>query len=671
MINTEATREEIVKAFSEVNRSFMFKNLEEWFNEFLIKMLPVLPKEQINEIYKIFISDLANLKSNKINLDHFQLTEVTFLDKFLNDLNALEIRKIKLDEEILAFGVVLLKTSRGGLLGELKLDYREGIYLGYSLCELIDSLNDYKYGIIEKEEVLKKISLTVQSVSSEKRELLLKNLSLLLKTFIEAMGQVYDLYGEIAKEIDLEIYESLLTSEMFGSEREKEETLRIIKEFLEDYSIDREKPIKDFLIQKFKKYPELWKDNKEIENTAEEIIKGVEEYNKEKERLLEAEKAWGIVFSTIEIDSMIKNFNEVFWRETANKNINYRGLHGDIAEIWHTETFNLNAKLKGFPLRAERLKSYDPNSPDIVIKDQYGNIVSKYQSKYSVNADTTIQDAMERNYSDQKLIVPKDQLSQIQDRYTNDPKFKNNVKDVTDKIREGGVESAPLSREEAERIKEKAREKAPIFDWSLVSTKDIIKFQTQQTARAIWYITLFEGIKRISQRTFNYFKGKKNPPLEEEIKEWMNSSVKSAVPVAINSAITAGLIIAAKKGLIKALSKTPPGKIAIAVAVAMDNAKIMYKAIKGEITWREAIPAMTKITTISVTSLSGATIGAKIGAAVGSIILGIGTLIGGFLGGLIGGYIGTRTGEKVCQLVSETVKETEVVRPVVLNRRLY
>ncbi len=56
-------------------------------------------------------------------------------------------------------------------------------------------------------------------------------------------------------------------------------------------------------------------------------------------------------------------------------------LSGDIAEIWHADTFNIDAVLKGAKLRAEVPRVTDFASPDIVVKAGDA-VISKYQVKY-------------------------------------------------------------------------------------------------------------------------------------------------------------------------------------------------------------------------------------------------------------------------------------------------
>ena len=664
MIDRDSIKKEIISSFLKVNESVKFKNIEDWFGYFLKTSLPVMSEDQIKEIKKTFLAEIAKDKTDNDDLTSEESIDINFFDKLEKDLNKLDLRPIILEEEVLALGVVVLKTSKGGALGEVKLNYSESVKLAYALSKILNFLNDYKFGLITKEDLFKNIAFYLKEFDDGKRDKITKNLSVILKTIIEGLNEVVDIYGEIAREIDTELLEKILISDLFESEDNLKETIKIVKEFLDDYYKNQNKPVKNFLVEKFKQYPELFKDENEIKNIVNETVQGVKNYNKEKDKLLQAEKSAATVTSTLELDNMINNFNEALWKEAAGKSDSYQGLHGDIAEVWHTETFNLNAKMQGSDLRAERLKIREPNSPDIVIKNNYGNgeEVAKYQSKYSIDSATTKYDIKERNYSDQKIIVSKDQLEKLKEMAKKDPAFRKKFQELTDRIIVGEVESKSITREEVERLSEKARRKEPIFNWNILSTKDIIKYNAKQTVKSIKFIALFEGIKRISKRISNYFKGEKNPPLEKELKEWMESTIDASVPVATTSIISSGLIIAAKKGLIKRLSTTPPGKIAMIASVAMDNVKIMYKAAKGEIPWRTALPTMAKITTISVASLAGASKGAALGASLGSVIPGIGTLIGGFIGGTIGGLLGSKLGETAYNYTSKAIKEQKTIK---------
>lgn len=64
-------------------------------------------------------------------------------------------------------------------------------------------------------------------------------------------------------------------------------------------------------------------------------------------------------------------------------------LDGFIAEQHHADTFNINAKTNGSQYRAEVCHSTNKNSVDVVIKNENGKIVKRYQHKYGKDAEST------------------------------------------------------------------------------------------------------------------------------------------------------------------------------------------------------------------------------------------------------------------------------------------
>ena len=91
-------------------------------------------------------------------------------------------------------------------------------------------------------------------------------------------------------------------------------------------------------------------------------------------------------------------------------------LDGFIAEQELVNSFNNSAVLEGSKYRAEALTPdiYGKNSFDIVIRDESEKIVHQYQAKFGATAEDTIRYIKNGNYNNQQLIVPKDQVAEVQ-----------------------------------------------------------------------------------------------------------------------------------------------------------------------------------------------------------------------------------------------------------------
>lgn len=188
-------------------------------------------------------------------------------------------------------------------------------------------------------------------------------------------------------------------------------------------------------------------------------------------------------------------------------------LKGDIAEVWHGGTFNINAAQKSSTAHAEVPRSTDLGSPDIVLDSG-----EKYQLKYYKNAKksaeaqatsnkqaannpSTKKGAIERIesgevsenapvYEGQDRIIPSDQLEdakkeldkKIAKEMANRPEEAGRYQDtrnrITDKIEnDDGVSSTPLTKEKSEEIAKDAKAGEVTPESVDLTNKDIIKIK--------------------------------------------------------------------------------------------------------------------------------------------------------------------------------------------------
>lgn len=332
-------------------------------------------------------------------------------------------------------------------------------------------------------------------------------------------------------------------------------------------------------------------------------------------------------------------------------------LDGFIAEQHHVDTFNLDAVAKGSEYRAEVLKpkpgqTYGKNSVDIVIKDGEGKIVRRYQAKYGADADATDTMLKKGDYRGQRKLVPEGQSEDIPGS--------------TETIEIDGVESKPLSKQEAKERQRRAQEEAEAkqYDWNETSRIDIAKKIGQKAGAAALLSVGFQGARILGRRIWNGITGKENNSAEEDLQEFVQSSLKSAATSGLIVAVTGAVTVAVKSGWLgNVLKNTPAGRIANAVCIGIENTKILYKFAKGEITGAEALDQAGSATCSLVGGLAGGTKGASIGAALGTVLGPVGTAIGGVVGGVVGGIAGSTVGEaiyeggkKIVSTVVDTVK---------------
>ena len=458
--------------------------------------------------------------------------------------------------------------------------------------------------------------------------------------------------------------------DVFGSEDNARNTAGLITSFVSSWERHKhEKAPRIWLADEFRRYPDLWTGEEEIVSTANEVVASVEQANADKASLhahLDAGKSkasWlagkieqGAAAAGVAsvgdyaagIDKAVETANEQMRKAVERQKDGAasmeRNLDGTIAEQHHVDTFNLDAAAKDSPLRAERRGSHGKNSVDVVIKDGDGNIVRKYQSKYGKDAQATRKYLKKGDYRGQRKLVPSDQ--------------KGDIPKSTDRIEADGVRSEPLTKDEAKRLQEKAQQEQEnrYYEWNDVNRIEIAKSIGKQALVGAAITCGFQGARILGRRVWNFLRGKENPPASEDLREFFESSVKSAGHVGAQTAVSGAVVVAAKSGWINALKHTPAGQIAGIVHMGMENAKVLWKFAKGELNGVEALDAMGNCRASAIGGLAGAGKGTVMGAKLGLVLGPPGAMIGGFVGGVVGGLAGSKIGEAVYEVRKAIVK---------------
>lgn len=326
----------------------------------------------------------------------------------------------------------------------------------------------------------------------------------------------------------------------------------------------------------------------------------------------------------------------------VNKNSN---LDGFIAEQYHAETFNINAKATGSEYRAEVLVpdgAYGKNSVDIVIKDSNGKIVSRYQSKYCKDPDATIQAFEKGDYRGQQKLVPADQVNEI----------KKTTK-ATDVIEApDGTKSNPLTKKKVKAMQEKAQNDTwEKLDWNEYQVKNVSKELAKKAGRAALLGAAMTASVSVVKKAWNGEKVDTKGVVREALKAGSDTGIKVAASGALTTCV--------RRGMIKGVAKnTPVGVLATVADTGIESAKVLINVAKGEITFKEG---MNKIEQVAVSNTAGfvaagkgAAIGAKIGACLGPVGVAVGATVGGTVGSIVGSTVGKKAVE-VVQKVREKV----------------
>lgn len=340
------------------------------------------------------------------------------------------------------------------------------------------------------------------------------------------------------------------------------------------------------------------------------------------------------------LDEALKNANESLYNTIKTQaDVISRNPHldGFIAEQYHAQTFNLNAEANGSIYRAKVLEptgqGYGKNSVDIVIVDDKGKIVKRYQSKYCKDSTATAQAFKKGDYRGQQKLIPEGQ--EIDKKHSN-------VITAPD-----GTTSKPLSKERAKELQKEAQSgQWQDWNWNEYKTKDLAKGIGKQAAQAaVMGAAITTGFD-VAKKIWN----------GEEIKgkEVVETALITGADVGIKAAAAGALKVGVEKGFVKAIPKgTPAGTIANIANVAIENVKIIRKMITGDLSFKEGIEKMEQTTVSTVAGIAASGKGMAIGATIGSICGPVGAAVGGFVGGTIGYMAGSKLGETVVKGVQK------------------
>lgn len=316
-------------------------------------------------------------------------------------------------------------------------------------------------------------------------------------------------------------------------------------------------------------------------------------------------------------------------------------LDGNIAEHMIAETAELSAFLQGKNISVEVLESHAANSVDVRAINHDTGQYQNYQLKFGKDAKATI-DLLERgNYNNQRIVVPSEQLEEVQAYF----KEKGSSKTITDHIEAWGAEGKAFTKEEMKVLQETAQSEgaAPEFDWSHYQTKDLaLNIGKNGVAMGLQSAAVTTGLNIAAK----IFKGE-----EIDTDELIENALKTGADAAVKTVTAGALGVAVKKGCIKCIPKTTPASVITSVAyVGVENAKVIMKVASGEVSVTKGLDQMGRVTISTLGSLACMKKGAKFGKKIGAMFPVIGpttAVLGEFIGGMIGYAAGSKIGETI------------------------
>ncbi len=378
-----------------------------------------------------------------------------------------------------------------------------------------------------------------------------------------------------------------------------------------------------------------------------------------------------------EINKLMKDLNSLEGFKTASKM-----LKGDVAEFWHSGTFNIKAAVASSDHRTFVDRSHDFASTDVT--SNYG---AKYGLKYYANGiesarqqaksiferfseyqakggkDTLEKFLTDRGFTDidtilsdpiyagQIRVIPHDQLEKatewlnrmIHTEAVRRPeqvyRYQETLDLLTDRLRDDdGIESIPLSKEEAEALAVLAKQgKVNAEDLGL-STEELIKFDNimQQAFKAgltAATISLMLKVAPEIYKAISYLI--KNGEIDgEQFKNIGFAAVSGGSEGFIRGTVSSALTTACKAGLLgETLKSVDPTVIGTVTVITMNVIKNAYSVAVGKKTKPQFTAELVRDMYVSACSL----IGGGITQAFIEVPV-FGYLIGSFIGSVVGSF---------------------------------
>ena len=293
--------------------------------------------------------------------------------------------------------------------------------------------------------------------------------------------------------------------------------------------------------------------------------------------------------------------------------------------------------LKGKNIKVDVLQSNGKNSVDVRATNLDSGKYQNYQLKFGKTAEKTIEYIEKGNYNNQRIIVPKEQLEEVQKHFIE----KGSMKTISDRIEIDGVQGQAFTKDDVKnmQLEAQATNTTPKLDYSNMSNKSIAQSISRAAGKSALLSAAFSVGYNLVAKIFKGEKIEGDKVVEDAIKSGADTSVKVAAAGTLN--------VAVKKGVLKCLANTPVGFIASIAGAAVENAKILYKVATKKVSIMEGLHQMGRVTAATFAGMSGMVKGAAIGASLAAVIP-VAPAITGFIGGSIGYIAGSKVGEKIC-----------------------
>lgn len=404
----------------------------------------------------------------------------------------------------------------------------------------------------------------------------------------------------------------------------------------------------------------------EAEKDAEEVVKAIKVYGESLESVNEAAKngiskeSWlaskvgelssGMAVS--EYGQTLQSMDDILYQKNMEMAESLSrasdghimmspNLDGNIAEHMIAKTTELSGFLQGKNIKVEVRGAYTANSVDVRAINLDTGQYQNYQLKFGKDAQATIRLIERGNYNNQRIVVPSEQLEEIQAYF----KAKGSNKTITDHIDFFGAKSEAFTKPKVKEIQEKIQKEniAPELDYNNYQTKDLaMSIGKNAGVMALHSMAITTGLNVVRK----LFKGE---PVDAD--EMIETAIKSGADTSVKVVTAGTLQVAVRKGILRFIPKTTPaGIIANIACVGIENVKILAKIASGELSMTKGIDQMGRTTVSMAGGLVGMAKGAAVGLSMTSWIPVVGPALGvvsGFVGGMVGYFGGSKLGDAI------------------------
>lgn len=359
-------------------------------------------------------------------------------------------------------------------------------------------------------------------------------------------------------------------------------------------------------------------------------------------------------------------------------------LKGDIAEFWHSDTFNINAVARGTGSRTFVDRSHHFASADVSsnfeklfglkyykdgassAKQQAKSVFERFREyKVAGGKDTLDLFLEKRGFTDDSIlhdpiyygqvrVIPKDQLETACEwlrqkiatesaiRPEQVERYRNTLQMLSDRLKDGqGTESIPLNEADAKALAILAKEgdiSAEELKQLGVSADEAIQFeylaeQAFKSGLTAATISIVLNVAPEIYKAINYLI--KTGELDEKQFQRIGfAALKGGSEGFIRGTVSAAITVACKSGMLgEVLKGISPSIVGMATVLAMNTMKNAFNVATGKMTRSELAQELIKELIVS----SAAYAGGAIGQAFIEIPV-VGFMIGSFVGSAIGAF---------------------------------